>query len=1159
MKHVQRLFTVLTLLVLTASLGKAAGTASALKSDFPGLKVMESADRVSRVYGRPFGGGALPEVVASEFIQKYSGAFKAAPEEFVPGAPFDRDMESDLIMYDRKTGAYKFTLHYFSHELDGIPVFRSELRLLMRNEPGYPLVLASSSVRDLSRFDRKQLQQLKSPANAVSNALSEVPGLTNFSDQTHVIWAGVDNMRVEPRLAVMFTGESDLLEAWLFLADAETGEILYKEDQVLHAGISGDATAFATAGLKAAHCEPLGLFKLPYALISTPTDSVYADANGHYVIQEAGTDPLLVSSYLRGQWFAVQNDTGSNAVVESIVTPGNAWHPYHNVPDQDETRPQANTYVAANAVRDMALSYDPTYPGLSNVMNIYVNSKMDLIYPSGAAYHPLGQVIYCSAAGNGFPNMAYSTVIYHEYGHHLHRMAGGWSGQYSEGIGDCIAILMTDNPYLAQGALGPCDSYLRSAINEDQYPCGSGSHACAPLLSGCIWSLRDTLKGSHPNDYMDILASLTINSIRIHTGNLITPDITVDFLVLDDLDGDLSNGTPHDDEILAAFGDHNMLTLVFSYPNGVPDSLNEDTTTSFEVMVSGIPTLVPEDFSGKLHYSVDWGDTYTTTAMTWLSPNHYQATLPPSYCQNSVRGFKFFVSAMAVEGGEFYDPGPVSPFIATTGLVDIDLDEIGDTCDNCPYVHNPAQEDGDGNGIGDSCTYVCTETSAWERTSGRGLRDKSRSIEQTADGGYIISGKSNPTHWGSEVGNVLLQKLNACGQVEWFRVIGSKNSDNSDGLYDATVYATQGAGGGFFWLGMLWVNKYGNYDFFLNKTDDTGATVWSRVYDSDRREIIQDAWRTSDGGFVMAGDKYDLLQLSCSTYVLRVNSVGDVIWSTTFGSTSYDYYCRSIRETSDGGFVLTGMMADENGNGYLVKLASGGSKEWEKILTGPINLFEVRVCSDGGFAVLASSSIPDEVKLWKFDAAGDSLWSSVLETSTNADAREFEQHPDGGFLVSGYRKDGIDKDLWIVKTDPLGTVLWDSVYVETGDEEGSAIAFTTDGGFIVAGHQEVEIPLTLPPPLHYLPYRQYVYTLKFQGPASDPDCCTVRGDVDHDGSIGISDLVYLTDFMFNGGPAPPCFHEGDVDGNGIPPIDIADLTYLVEFMFNGGPPPPACP
>ena len=63
----------------------------------------------------------------------------------------------------------------------------------------------------------------------------------------------------------------------------------------------------------------------------------------------------------------------------------------------------------------------------------------------------------------------------------------------------------------------------------------------------------------------------------------------------------------------------------------------------------------------------------------------------------------------------------------------------------------------------------------------------------------------------------------------------------------------------------------------------------------------------------------------------------------------------------------------------------------------------------------------------------------------------------------------------------------------------------------------------------------------------------VCGDVNNNGAgPDIEDLVYLVNYMFNGGPMPPVIQSTDVDGNGSGP-DIADLVYLVNFMFNGGP------
>jgi hypothetical protein len=79
-------------------------------------------------------------------------------------------------------------------------------------------------------------------------------------------------------------------------------------------------------------------------------------------------------------------------------------------------------------------------------------------------------------------------------------------------------------------------------------------------------------------------------------------------------------------------------------------------------------------------------------------------------------------------------------------------------------------------------------------------------------------------------------------------------------------------------------------------------------------------------------------------------------------------------------------------------------------------------------------------------------------------------------------------------------------------------------------------------------------------------CCNhdgIRGDADGSGSINVNDPTYLTNWIFFGGPDPPCIDpdgtmpEADADGSGS--INVADPTYLTDYIFFGGPEPLPCP
>ncbi|HSG99487.1 MAG TPA: hypothetical protein VLB27_05530, partial [candidate division Zixibacteria bacterium] len=66
-------------------------------------------------------------------------------------------------------------------------------------------------------------------------------------------------------------------------------------------------------------------------------------------------------------------------------------------------------------------------------------------------------------------------------------------------------------------------------------------------------------------------------------------------------------------------------------------------------------------------------------------------------------------------------------------------------------------------------------------------------------------------------------------------------------------------------------------------------------------------------------------------------------------------------------------------------------------------------------------------------------------------------------------------------------------------------------------------------------------------------CCNIPGDADDGGSLNIGDATYLIQFIFSGGPAPPCQDAADADGGNS--LNIGDVTYILQFIFAGGPAP----
>jgi len=66
-------------------------------------------------------------------------------------------------------------------------------------------------------------------------------------------------------------------------------------------------------------------------------------------------------------------------------------------------------------------------------------------------------------------------------------------------------------------------------------------------------------------------------------------------------------------------------------------------------------------------------------------------------------------------------------------------------------------------------------------------------------------------------------------------------------------------------------------------------------------------------------------------------------------------------------------------------------------------------------------------------------------------------------------------------------------------------------------------------------------------------CCDVPGDANDDAQANVGDAVYLINFVFKGGPFPPCMNEGDP--NTDCQVNVGDAVFMINFVFKGGPAP----
>jgi len=178
----------------------------------------------------------------------------------------------------------------------------------------------------------------------------------------------------------------------------------------------------------------------------------------------------------------------------------------------------------------------------------------------------------------------------------------------------------------------------------------------------------------------------------------------------------------------------------------------------------------------------------------------------------------------------------------------------------------------------------------------------------------------------------------------------------------------------------------GYCDIWLIKTNEYGDSLWSRTFGGTHNDLCYSVEQTSDGGYILAGQTRSFGAGWYDMWLIKTDEHGDSLWSRTFGGTENDG-CESVQQTSDGGYILGGW-TESLGPSYdeiwLLKTDANGDSLWSRIfsLGREDNCYSVKQTSDGGF-ILAGCTKPSttyQTDIWilKTDENGDSLWSRTL-------------------------------------------------------------------------------------------------------------------------------------------------------------------------------------
>lgn len=232
---------------------------------------------------------------------------------------------------------------------------------------------------------------------------------------------------------------------------------------------------------------------------------------------------------------------------------------------------------------------------------------------------------------------------------------------------------------------------------------------------------------------------------------------------------------------------------------------------------------------------------------------------------------------------------------------------------------------------------------------------------------------------------------------------------------------------------------------------------WWRTYGGSGWEQGRCVQEIEDG-YVVTGFSHPNTPTHSALWLLNVDTSGNIKWSKEYGGTEeLPSQGNFVRQTLDGGYIVTGWKWTDSRQIWLIKTDAKGDTLWTHTYGSSIGHC-VQQTQDGGYILVGRKDVfPDRLFLLKTNSQGDSTWMRTYLVGSFAFSMGtfIEETEDSGFIIAGLIGDTMDVQdknaIWLLKTDSTGNTQWSYIQggINWGDRDmARCVREIGDGNYI---------------------------------------------------------------------------------------------------------------